>query len=285
MGSLTSRVNVLLGAVLGGAVMAVASGFAVACSSANTKAEPRADSGSDASGDAGTSADVVVDVGPCVPGSVSKFSPTPVAPLVFRACSDTNDIPQFIGNCYSDAGTEKTCVTWKDLGANFTCNACLNTVYGETNVSPPPALLPVPAPSWGPAVAIYNPGESDWLNVGGCVRVSDPDAGHACGTALTNAFECEFYACAAVPGCSVPEYPAAAQPRLGELENCFAAAASGVCSSYADTAKSECASYTDAGDGDAGPAAFCFRGATDTAALTTLLTQQCGGGDGGGYKN
>jgi hypothetical protein len=265
--------------------MVVTSGFAVACSSPSTKMEP-ADSGSvksDASSDAGTSADVVVDVGPCVPGSVSKFSPTPVAPLVSPSCSDTNDIPQFIGNCYSDAGTEKTCVTWKDLGTNFPCNACLNTTYGENSVSPPPALLPEPAPSWGAAVSIFNPGESDWLNVGGCVRVADPDAGHDCGTALTSAFECEFYACAGVPGCSVPEYPAAEQPRLGELQKCFAAAASGVCSTYADSAKSACASYTDAGDG--GPAAFCFRAATDSAALTTLLTQQCGGGDGGGYKN
>jgi hypothetical protein len=176
-------------------------------------------------------------------------------------------------------------VSWQLLSGNFICNAqCLNTAYTQGDLIAG-GMIPKPTSSWGPTIHTNNPGQSNWLNVGGCVGVADPDGGQDCATALTNAFECEYFACIAVPGCSVPVYPASAEPRLKALQGCFAAAGSGVCSSYADKAKSACASYTDASGADAGPAAFCFNAATDSTALTTMLTQACGGGDGGGYKN
>jgi hypothetical protein len=287
LGPWTNFEKVLSAVVLGAALTLVGACFTVACSSstsgAPSLAEPQ-DSGpsqSDAVSDAGTPAE---DVGPCEPGSVSGFAPTPVAPLVQAACSDTNDIPQFVADCYSDAGTEQSCVSWQLLPANFICNAqCLNTSYSETNVSPG-GSVPKPQPSWGPTVAVYNPGESDWLNVGGCVGVADTSQeGQACATALTNSFECEYYACASVRGCSVPVYPAPAQPVLKALQMCFAAAGSGVCASFTSAVNGACALNGDAGD--AGPAAFCFKAASDNGALTTMLTQECGGGDGGGYTN
>jgi hypothetical protein len=295
--SSTNLEKLLSAVILGAGLILVGASFTVACSSSPSGVDTK-DAGTTAKSDAaardaGTSADVVLDVGPCEPGSVKEFKPTPITPVVSPACSDTNDIAPFVGYCYSDAG-EPGCVAWKILAANIACVAdCLNTVYGAGTAAPGDAI-PKAGPHWGPTFAVNNPGESDWLNVGGCVAVADPSKeGQACATALTNAFECEYYACVAVPGCSVPDYPASAQPRLKALQSCFSAADKGACASYASAATNACASIADGGDapdagpdaGDAGSAAFCFRAATDTAALTTMLTQQCGGGDGGGYKN
>jgi hypothetical protein len=139
---------------------------------------------------------------------------------------------------------------------------------------------PEPLAPWGPTIAIPNPGQSNWLNIGSCVAVADTSTeGKACATALTNSFECQYYACVAVPGCSVPNPPESelGQVRLKALQGCFTAAGEGVCSSYASAVKEACATA------DAGPAAVCFSAPTDSSALTKMLTEACGGGDGGGY--
>ncbi len=268
---------------MGAGLVLVASSFAgglvVACSSPTSGVGP-SDSGPTGS-DAPQAADVVVDVGPCEPASVSGFAPTAVAPIVAPACSDTAQIPVFLGDCYSEAGTQAGCSNWQGLPANFSCAySCLNTPYGAQSVTPG-AMPPQPLAQWGPTVAIPNPGQSNWLNLGACMAVADPSTeGQGCATALTNSFECAYFACIAVPGCSVPNPPESelGQERLKALQACFAAAGKGVCSSYQDSVKSACA------DADAGPGAFCFSAATDdSAALTKMLTQECGGGDGGGY--
>jgi hypothetical protein len=279
----TSLEKLLSAGALGVGLMVVGAGFAVACSSSpSPSGDPTTDSGttkSDAGGDA-ASADVAVDVGPCEPASVSGFKPLAVAPLVAPACSDTAQISVFVGDCYTDAGTQASCSAWKGLEANFSCAyTCLNTQYGDQTVIPG-KTPPDPMAPWGPTIAIPNPGQSNWLNTGSCVAVADTSTeGKACATALTNAFECEYYACVAVPGCSIPNPPESelGQTRLKALQKCFLAAGDGGCSSYAKDVKSACA------NADAGPAAFCFAAATDSSALTKMLTQECGGGDGGGY--
>jgi hypothetical protein len=218
-----------------------------------------------------------VDAGPCKPASTAGFKPAKVTPVVQPACSDAQ-IMAFIGECYSSDATEETCSTWLASPSNFLCRAnCLITEYGETPAIPGATPPPKPQPSWGPIVAVVNQGETDLLNVGACLAVADPTSS-ACANALMDELQCEYDACAAVPGCSVPTEPTLPKVKSTQmaLEACFTSAGQGSCASYATTMKAACAGAS------TGPGKFCFSAATDDTSLTKMLTQQCGGGDGGG---
>jgi hypothetical protein len=275
MSSTNSR-SVTWLALAGTGTVLVALGFACTDSGAGPASGDDSGVTQDVATDAGVPEDSPADA-PCQPGTATGFVPKAVTAMQQKACSDAQ-ITAFIGECYSSAATQQTCMTWLASPANFICRVnCLITEYAGTPVTPGITPPPAPVSPWGPIVAVVNRGETDWLDIGACVAIADPSQG-ACSTAYTNAFECEYYSCAADPACSVPTDPAESDTaaHVQALRDCFAAADKGPCATYANAIGGACATA------DAGPGAFCFGAASDNTALTKMVTQQCGGGDGGG---
>jgi hypothetical protein len=137
---------------------------------------------------------------------------------------------------------------------------------------------------WGPFISVFNPGESDFYNLGACVSLADPTQ-TSCGTALNEAFECEYDVCA--PSCSIPASPADPTAAENAYNACTTAAdgcpasgngpCTGVCGSYVNMINNECGNQA-----LNGPAGYCLdgslsstSGATADPSIEKLIKQQC----------
>jgi hypothetical protein len=230
--------------------------------------EDPADAGSDAtipSGDAAAdaSSDADADAIPaCGPADVAAFVPTwdpPTGPHL-GACTEAQ-LQALISACFSAFATEENCTAWEEEPANQACLGCWSG--------------PVTATRWAPYLYVNNPGETDYVNVAGCVALADPDK-LPCAEALEAAFQCELAACLGpcpVPNIGTPEQIETAEEALGDCQDrsdqggCEALVAQGTA----------CGVPLE----DAGPAAFCFLTGRQTTALLQLFALVCGAKDGG----
>jgi hypothetical protein len=203
--------------------------------------------------------------GTCSPGDVSSFTSMwtpPVGPHT-GACHE-DELTQLVMDCFDPtAATATACSAWFADGGNTACAKC---VAG-----------PVTATTWTPLIYSSNPGESDYINVPGCVALADPF--HApCAHAIEAQFSCELAACEA--NCPVPQAAGALHDAaIKNLGDCFAAADVGGCNMLANEALA-CASPLL----DGGASSFCFSADSDAVSLGRFLDLACGPGpmDGGG---
>jgi hypothetical protein len=251
-------------------------GAANAAEVGDAAADAAADEGADA---ADADGDVTISYESCEPNLPMGFAPVPVTPLVNKACTAAQ-IEDFISLCLNpevdggvnpavDAGLEsESCTTWTQALDNDECfHHCLVSPYTS---SPLPAGSPPvpPVSSWGPIIDTENPGTTTWFNVGACIALADPTQAE-CAQDLNDRFQCEFAACTA--GCPIPTRDVAAYD-TSALQGCASSADFGPCQTYAANVTRDCTLSTP----DAGPAALCYSLGGNTAALTQLLTQQCG---------
>lgn len=208
----------------------------------------------------------------CSPGDVLTFQPVPIAPQKKAACTDAQ-ISSLVSSCFSkDTSSKPACDAWAQdaKNANDCYLGCIVNAFS-------PTVGGAAKGPWGPIVAILNPGESNWFNIGGCVSVTD-QANMACGDQITAAFECGYAACEA--NCPVPKGgsdPASVTSATSALFACFMAANKGGCKMF-DEAASSCAQSL----GDAGAGSFCFDvGSSDhavaDAATIKFFGAFCGG--------
>jgi hypothetical protein len=138
---------------------------------------------------------------------------------------------------------------------------------------------------WAPFVFALNPGESNYINIGGCVELADPSQ-DSCAKMIQAQLACELAACLA--NCPVPAPSDGGtvdkttyDNALKALNGCYNVAdcadppgcTIGGCQTFANAA-AQCASPLMAG----GPTAFCFQAGSDPMALKQLFTLACGGG-------
>ncbi len=218
---------------------------------------------------------------PCGPSDVSMLMPSwkpPVGPNA-GACSDAQ-LTSLVASCFTKTSSFAMCNAWLHDPNNQTCFGCWQG--------------PVSAAMWAPFVYARTPGETDYVNIGGCVALADP-AQLACGQAIQAEFECEMQAC--LNACPIPAEPspsadggeggapdagtfdaAVVEGAVQNLYACFNYVDQTGCSRYVQ-AVAACAPALE----DAGPAAFCFVANNDTNALKQLFTLACGGApaDGG----
>jgi hypothetical protein len=231
--------------------------------------------------------DVIIpisDGSSCGPGSLANFTPTWAPPVQMPgACSDAQ-LTNLIASCFDMAATQAQCDAWLQDPNNKTCFHCW--------------AGPVTATSWAPYVYALNQGETDYINLGGCVELTDPSQ-DACAKTLQAAFTCEMAACLAncpVPSGTIPDGgdatvdagtvdPTVRTAAIMALNSCYDQADVGGCKTFADAAATCSNPLMEGGSG----AAFCFQAATDNNALKQLFTLACGGtasdagaGDSGG---
>ncbi len=176
-------------------------------------------------------------------------------------CTDTQ-LNDLIAACFdSQQASAAACGAWEHDPANQACAACW--------------LGPVTATkSWAPFLYADNPGETDYINIGGCVALADP-SNVTCGKAVQAELQCELKAC--LQQCTVPAFSADAgnasrvEDASSALYACYSAADQGGCQSYASAA-SACA----AGIEDGGTSAFCFAANKDSGSLLQLFQLACG---------
>ena len=195
----------------------------------------------------------------CGPDDAATFTPVwnpPVGPHE-GACT-TAQLASLVAACFAAFATVDNCTAWEDEPANLKCLGCW---AGPTTAS-----------RWAPYLYAKNPGESDYLNVSGCVALADP-AAVPCAKKLEAALECELAVClpsCPVPNAASPDETATAEEALG---GCYDRVDEGRCSAYASAA-SACAPALEG----AGPAAFCFAASGNTNALLDFFTLACGPG-------
>jgi hypothetical protein len=261
---------------------------------ADSSTEDAPDSHADSATDSGLVDSTVADTGSaaadtsvpvtCQPGTLTGFTATNVQPLNNAGACTTGQISTIVTDCLDPNSTQTTCNNLSN--ADETCvTACpLFTPYSSTNVT---IGMPAPPPMgpWGPFVQVFNPGESDFFNLGACVALADSTQ-TTCANALTQQFECETYVCA--PNCSIPAAPADPTAAENAYNACTTAAdgcpasgngpCTGVCGTFVNSSSTECASVLNG----TGPAAFCLNGSlasttssTADPSLKKLLDQQC----------
>jgi hypothetical protein len=222
----------------------------------------------EAGGDADAAADAPppYDAAACQAALAPGFQAVSVPPLINKVCSSTQ-IGSFVQACL---GTDlSTCASWTQDPANDTCfHHCIVSPYSSTpavpGMTPPP-----PMAAWGPIIDTQNPGDATWFNVGGCIALADPTQA-SCGQDLGQRFQCEYAACTA--NCPIPTQGSQEQWTY-DYQSCVQSADYGPCQTYAAKVSTSCTLSSP----DAGPAAFCYEVASgNTAALTQLITQQCG---------
>ncbi len=249
------------------------------------------DGGHDAAADSSVVDSSVVDTAApdtgtvviCQPGTLAGFTATPIAAVNNPGACTSGQVNSMVTQCLDPTSTQASCLAWQGVTANEDCltNCPVFSTYSATNVtpgvSPPPAMGP-----WGPFIAVLNPGESDFFNLGACVTLADPTQ-QPCGDALTEQLECEYYACAS--NCSIPAPPADPTAAETAYNDCAIAAdgcpasgngpCTGVCGGYVNTVSSACGNVT-------GPALFCLDGSlsstsspTADPSLEKLIKQQC----------
>jgi hypothetical protein len=255
------RWSVLLGGVLVALVAMAAVLAAGACSSSSPTAPAVVDSGQPPP--------PPMDSSPppptpplCGPANVSAFTPTwfpPVGPGT-GACTDAQ-ITGLINGCFGANGTSMACGAWYADPNNQACFACTEG--------------PVTATTWAPFVYARNPGETDYVNIGGCVALAQP-AALACAKSIQAEFTCEMAAC--LTACPIPGGPDAGVADGGAVKAAVAALYS--CYNYVD--QTSCKTYVDAVSAcatpmfNSGPTAFCYAANKDTTALRQLFTLACG---------
>jgi len=243
-----------------------------------------ADSGLDVpdvgSKDSAPGADAVAlrdGAGSCSPGAISNFVAVwhpPVGPHA-GACTDLQ-LDLLFTACFDATQSTAACNAWLTKADNAACESCW--------------AGPVTATQWAPFVVSFNPGQNEYVNVGGCIALADPTQTQ-CAEALQSVLSCDLTAC--LSNCPIPTTGTAAESD--------AAAALGACFDQAN--KGECAGLypapglCDFSVGDSGadaqadsPASFCLvAGMNDAAgaiALKKFFKLSCGfagpdGGDGG----
>ncbi len=193
--------------------------------------------------------------GSCSPGDVSQFTPSwkpPVGPHT-GDCNDAQ-LDAVIASCF-DPGTssQKNCNAWFADPTNAGCGKCW--------------AGPVTASKWAPFVYAQNPGESNYVNVSGCIALSEPTE-LQCAQSFQAAFTCGMAACLA--NCPVPQTGDTAKA-LQDLRACYVTADANGCQTFA-TLVDKCGAPLV----DAGAASFCFAAETDNTALRQLFSLACG---------
>src|SRR5215472_19049032 len=125
---------------------------------------------------------------PCGPSDLSSFSASykpPIGPNL-GVCSDAQ-LTNLLADCFQSNSTRATCSVWLDDPNNLPCFNCWRG--------------PVTSPMWAPFVYANSPGETDYINIGGCVALADPSA-LSCGQAIQAELECELAGC--LTACPVP---------------------------------------------------------------------------------
>jgi hypothetical protein len=202
----------------------------------------------------------------CGPADASAFEPTwdpPVGPHE-GACTDAQ-LEGLISACFAAFATTENCTAWEEEPTNLRCLGCWSG--------------PVTARTWAPYLYVNNPGETDYVNVAGCVALADPVA-LACARSLEAALQCEFAACLGpcpVPNGGTPDQIAAAEQALSD---CYDRADESVCKTLVDEG-TQCGQPLE----DAGPASFCFLTGRSTSALLQLFSLACGGAPTDGGKD
>ncbi len=243
--------------------MAVAVAALFACSSCSSSSHGDPDPRDATTGEAqeadAADASSDADAPPaCGPADVSAFVPVwdpPVGPDE-GACTDAQ-LAGLITACFAAFATSANCTAWEDEPANLGCLGCWSG--------------PETASRWAPYLYVNNPGETDYLNIAGCVALADP-SNLVCAESLQAALQCEFAACLGpcpVPNNATPDQTAAAEQAL---TSCYDRSDKGGCEALVNAA-SACAEGLE----DGGPAAFCFRAGQQTSALNQFFTLACGG--------
>jgi hypothetical protein len=277
------------------ATLTVGSIWGMGCSSTITAPPASGDDGSTDSPiiiiDSGNHDVISFDTGPqpdgtggsCTPGDVTAFKPTFYAPAgpYSGACS-TAQLAALDAACINTAtSSTANCSAWQMDAANKSCNGCF---IGQETVTTNQA----------PILAVANPGEANFNNVGGCIYIADPNNAtqQACGKAVQAQFQCELAACLGTTyggvgsGCNLTA-PSATMADLNALDNCLMAADAAGCATYV-TAATNC--ENNLVDGGTGQLQVCLDGFTMTATDTQFLavinlfcgTNSDGGTDAGG---
>ncbi len=198
------------------------------------------DSGAPIPFESGATEDTGTGGGTCpTPGSTSALVPS-FNPLPKGACS-LEQIQNIVNECFGgdpDASTTACANLIQGSTAYDNCvTGCLFTDWTRAN--------------WGAMVALTNPGESDFFNVGGCFVATDPSLSK-CATDLQEQLECELFACQA--SCPVPKIPTGENPSTDTaylsasdlFSECQMTADISVCKKYVTAVGSDCPT-TDAG--------------------------------------
>jgi hypothetical protein len=196
----------------------------------------------------------------CPPVDAASFAPTwhPPAGPNLGACTDAQ-LSALIPACFETTSTTTTCGAWLYDPTNSTCLACWQGSVG--------------AATWAPFVHVDNPGEADYVNIGGCVALADPPE-IACAHSIQAQLECEMASC--LTHCAVPDPDAGAAAHasaLTVLQSCYDYVDRTECESYV-AAVSECAAPLEV---DGGPVGFCFSANGNNSDLLRLFTLACGG--------
>jgi hypothetical protein len=194
----------------------------------------------------------------CLPGDVSHFLPTytpPVGPNV-GACTSIQ-LEALVTDCFAAFASSATCDPWENDPANAACLGCWS---GAATAS-----------RWAPYLYVNSPGETDYLNVAGCVALADPGA-LSCARSLEAALECDFAAC--LQACPIPTTSTLAGLQMAQaaLDECYDRADQGGCKTFVDEATA-CAAPLQ----DGGAASFCFLASRQTPSLLQFFTLACGG--------
>jgi hypothetical protein len=207
--------------------------------------------------DASDDADGSDAVPTCGPDDAVSFTPrwNPPAGPHEGACTAAQ-LAGLVAACFAAFATVDNCTAWEEEPSNLGCLGCW--------------AGPITASRWAPYLYANNPGETDYLNVAGCVALADPTA-VPCAKELASALECELALClpsCPVPNAASPEEVATAENALGR---CYDKVDDGRCRAFAASA-SACAGPLE----DAGPASFCFAASSNTNALLEFFSLACG---------
>jgi hypothetical protein len=193
----------------------------------------------------------------CGPADVGAFAPTwdpPVGPHQ-GACSSAQ-LESLVSACFAAFATSANCTAWEEEPANLKCLGCWSG--------------PVTASQWAPYLYVNNPGETDYVNVAGCVALADPGQ-IACAKSLEAALQCELDAC--LGPCPVPNSGTPDQTQVAEeaLTSCYDRVDQGGCKAIVDRG-------TQCGQAllDGGAASFCFQTGRQTGALLQFFALACG---------
>jgi hypothetical protein len=194
-------------------------------------ADASEDTGFDSGTDTGT---IDLDGAVCAPVTLTGFTPTLNASALGAGACTTTMITNIVADCLSTTATSTTCTDLLTDNATKTCyTGCVATDW--TAAASGTSFSSTP---WGGIVYSLNPGETDFLNFGGCISAALPTNAtvQKCATDTEESLECELAAC--LSSCSVASDGTTGQ---AALFTCLNDAAAGECSTYANAENTDCA--------------------------------------------
>jgi hypothetical protein len=192
----------------------------------------------------------------CAPADVSDFKPTVRPPIGPYAGACTNmQLVELMDACFAALSTQEACSAWEADPGNAGCLGCW--------------AGPETAATWAPYLFLTNPGQSDYLNVSGCIALADPGE-MACAETLQAALECEFASC--IGSCPIPTMGSVASIQVAhnQLDDCYDNSDMAGCKTLVSSGNACAATVADSG------AAFCFVASMQVPALLQFFTLACG---------